>query len=316
MRRPILAAATAVSVLALAACGTARTGESTTALLAAPSATSSPASPAAPVTCNDQLQSYAPGGITAADADVRKIKDRGRLIAGVSADTLQLGARDPQDNQIKGFDTDMARYVAKAIFNDPTKVEFRVITAAERVPLLKDGSVDIVARAMTMTCARWKDIAFSSQYYEAGQKIMVRSGATARTFAQIRAARQKVCVQPGTTTLKVATEKVGEDLIVTAPTATDCLVLFQQGDVSAVTSDDTILAGLTAQDRYAEVAKGAPLSEEPYGLGVAKDRVGLVRFVNKVLADVRTDGRWEQSYRKWLEPELGPASPPKPQYGR
>ncbi len=60
---------------------------------------------------------------------MKKIQDRGRLIAGVSADTLLLGARNPISGKIEGFDIDMLHAVSKAIFGDPDRIELRVITA-------------------------------------------------------------------------------------------------------------------------------------------------------------------------------------------
>ena len=53
------------------------------------------------------------------------IKKRGRLIAGVSADTLLLGARNPVTGRIEGFDIEMLHGVSQAIFGDPNKVELR-----------------------------------------------------------------------------------------------------------------------------------------------------------------------------------------------
>ena len=64
-----------------------------------------------------------------------------------------------------------------------------------------------------------------------------------------------------------------------APTHTQCLVLFQEGQVDGITGDDTVLAGFAAQDPYAKVV-GDAFSSEPYGIGVAADQVDLVRFVN------------------------------------
>ena len=60
-------------------------------------------------------------------------------------------------------------------------------------------------------------------------------------------------------------------------------MLFQQGEVDAITGDDTVLAGLAAQDPYAEVLDADAFSDEPYGIGVNADDVDLVRFVNGVL---------------------------------
>jgi polar amino acid transport system substrate-binding protein len=97
---------------------------------------------------------------------------------------------------------------------------------------------------------------------------------------------------------------------------TGCLVLFQRGEVDAITGDDTVLAGLAAQDPYARVV-GTAFSAEPYGLGFNSKDVDLVRFVNGVLEQMRKDGRLTRSYDRWLRPALGPApTPPAPVYGR
>ena len=44
--------------------------------------------------------------------------------------------------------------------------------------------MDIVARNMTINCDRWKDIAFSSEYYRSGQKVLVRHGEKIRAAAR------------------------------------------------------------------------------------------------------------------------------------
>ena len=78
-----------------------------------------------------------------------------------------------------------------------------------------------------------------------------------------------------------------------------------------------MLAGLVAQDPYAEVLAGEALTDEPYGIGVNADDVDLVRFVNAVLERAHDDGSWQASYKKWLQPSLGvPATQPTPLYGR
>jgi polar amino acid transport system substrate-binding protein len=294
-----------------------------------PSATTtpSPAPSGTDVATTNCLKSYAPlatmpapDGPMPAKSTMETIKKRGRLIAGVSADTLLLGARNPVSGQIEGFDIDMLRGVSQAIFGDPNKVELKVITAAQRLPALKDGSVDIVARNMTITCARWKEIAFSSEYYRSGQKVLVRLGETTDSGAPIKdiedLAGKKVCAPNGSTSMeKLRTftdiQAVGAD------THTGCLVLFQQGAVDAITGDDTVLAGLAAQDPYADVVEAPAFTAEPYGLGVNQKNVDFVQFVNGVLDDMRADGRWTKSYNTWLADSLGKApAPPRPVYGR
>jgi polar amino acid transport system substrate-binding protein len=265
--------------------------------------------------CGNPVASLAPDA--KAGPWVAKIKKRGRLVAGVSADTLLLGARNPLTGQIEGFDIDMLKAVSQAIFNDPNKIEYRVISTPQRIPALtdkSDNSVDIVARAMTINCARWKQIDFSTAYYVAGQKVLVAKGSPVKTMADLK--KKKVCATNGSTSMDKL--KTFPGLIpVGADTDTGCLVLFQDGKTDAITGDDTILAGLAAQDPYAVVVKAPAFTSEPYGLGISKEHPDFVRFVNAVLAKMREDGRWKKSYDTWLKPVLGPApGPPVAVYGR
>jgi polar amino acid transport system substrate-binding protein len=285
---------------------------------ATPSATPTTSSTTTAVPdCGDPKQSYDPlPNLTGAAAQnaVAEIKKRDYLIAGVSADSLQLAARDPLTGTIQGFDIDMVRAVAQAILGDPNKVQLVVITTGQRTDVLQKPDVDIVARAMTMNCARWQLIAFSAEYYRAGLKILVKKGD--KTTSLTGLAGKKVCAPTGSTSLTAVQNTPGVTLV-PAATHTGCLVLFQTGKVDAIAGDDTVLAGLAAQDPYAEVPEMAPLTSEPYGIGVNKKQVDLVRYINRVLDTVKADGRWKASYDKWLLPSLKvPAQPPQSVYGR
>jgi len=291
-----------------------------------PSPAPSPSPSGTDVATTNCLKSYAPAATLPtpdklpADSTMAKIKERGRLIAGVSADTLLLGARNPVSGRIEGFDIEMLRGVSQAIFGDPNKVELKVITAAQRLPSLKDGSVDIVARNMTITCDRWKEIAFSSEYYRSGQKVLVRLGEKTGSGAPIKGmadlAGKKVCAPNGSTSMDKLRTFTDIDAV-GADTHTGCLVLFQQGAVDAITGDDTVLAGLAAQDPYADVVQAPAFTAEPYGLGVNQKNVDFARFVNGVLEEMRADGRWTKAYNTWLADSLGKAPvPPEPVYGR
>ena len=103
------------------------------------------ASPAKPSSCGNPLASYEPRGPlptpeTLPDGStMAKIKKRGRLVAGVSADTYLLGSRNPFTGEIEGFDIDMVKAVAEAIFGDQDRYQLKVITAAQRIPALREG---------------------------------------------------------------------------------------------------------------------------------------------------------------------------------
>ncbi|GAA3810060.1 glutamate ABC transporter substrate-binding protein [Cellulomonas soli] len=320
-RTPLIALVVAVTAL-LGACGGTDVYAETTLPSPTPTAaatTAAPTAAATPAVCADPLASYAPQGpLPAPDAlpagsTMAEIRARGRLVVGVSADSLLLGARNPISGQIEGFDIDMARLVAQAILGDPDAIELKVITAAQRIPSLQDGTVDLVARNMTITCDRWTQIAFSAEYYESGQKVLVPLASTATSLDDL--AGQRVCAPAGTSSLANLADHP-DVVAVAATTHTDCLVQFQQGQVDAITGDDTVLAGLAAQDPYAKVV-GEAFTQEPYGLGMNSDDVDLVRFVNAVLEQAKADGTWTASYDRWLADALGAApAPPVAVYGR
>jgi polar amino acid transport system substrate-binding protein len=317
VRGPVTAAVAAAVIAVLGACsaGTyaATPLPATTTATPAPTGSSGTAAPA----CDNATQSYDPLPSLTGDAAnnaLAAIRQHGRLRVGVSADSLLLASRNPLTGQIEGFDIDMARNVAQAIFGDPDRIEPIVISAADRLPALQDKRVDLVVRNMTMTCARWNDIAFSSEYYQSGLKILVKQGDTTTSLEGL--AGKKVCAPSGSTTLDKVKATAGV-IPVGAANHTSCLVRFQDGDVDAIAGDDTVLAGLVAQDPYAFVPPMQPLTSEPYGIGVNKDQKDLVRYVNRVLDTVKADGRWKASYDRWFLPSLKvEASPPQSVYGR
>lgn len=285
--------------------------------------------------CGDPTRSYAPDGSVAQLREgpgTRAIQRRDRLVVGISADSYLLGSRDPISGEFEGFDIDMVRAVARALFPQTPaeeiddRITYRVITAADRIPALESGSVDLVVRNFSITCDRWEQIAFSATYYESGQQIMARADLVDpppdSDLAPVRSVEDlgglRVCAPDGTTSLTNITDVAPDDTeIVTAANHTDCLVKFQNGEIDAITGDDTVLAGLSAQDPYAVVPAGQQsFSREPYGIGVSADNPDLVRFVNAVLEQSRADGTWQESYNRWLRPELGEASQPQPVYGR
>jgi polar amino acid transport system substrate-binding protein len=254
--------------------------------------------------------SYSPSSSTSGPA-LRRIKQRGRLVVGVDQNTYLFGYRDPANNALVGFDIDMLRQVAKAIFGDPNKIQFKTITSEQRIPVLQKHQVDLVADVMTINCERWQQVAFSSEYFEAGQRVLVLKNSTATSLSDL--GRQKVCAAKGSTSIANIAAADSKPIPVAVDDWTDCLVMLQQGQVAAISTDDAILAGLAAQDPNTKVV-GPRFTSEPYGIAANSGDVDLVRFVNSVLAAERSDGTWAALYGKWLKATLGPASPPAARY--
>jgi polar amino acid transport system substrate-binding protein len=251
-----------------------------------------------------------PNKTLAADA-VANIRNRGRLIVGLDIGSNLFSFRDPITGEITGFDVDIAGEVARDIFGTPSQVEYRILSSADRITALQNNQVDIVVKTMSITCERRELVNFSTVYLTAYQRILAPRDSPITQAADLSGKR--VCVARGTTSLKRIQLITPAPIIVSVVTWADCLVALQQRQVDAVSTDDSILAGLVAQDPYLHIV-GPSLNQEPYGIGVNLDNTGLVRFVNGTLERIRRDGTWNTLYRKWLT-VLGPApAPPSARY--
>ncbi|NMO51382.1 glutamate ABC transporter substrate-binding protein [Actinoplanes sp. TBRC 11911] len=247
-----------------------------------------------------------------AGSTMATIAKRGRLVIGIDQNSYLFSHRDPATGDLVGFEVEISRAIAAALLGDPKKIEFRAITTADRIPVLQKHEVDLVLRTMTMTCDRWQQISFSTEYIGSHQRMLVRKGSGIKSFADL--AGRKVCATRGSTSIPNFVAQPSKPIPVSTDSTLDCLVMLQQGQVDAVSTVDILLAGLAAQDPTTEVI-GEPISDEPSAVGIAKDRPDLVRFVNGVLEKFRADGSWMRGYDRWLASALGPKpAPPAPVY--
>jgi len=268
--------------------------------------------------CGDATKSLRPTGPLPAPGQMpagstmAKIKERGRLIAGVDQNAYLFGYRDPISGELTGFDIDIARQIALAIFGDASKIEFHPMAAAHRIPALTNDEVDVVVRTFTVNCERRKDIQFSSVYYQSAQRVLVRRGSSPNGLADLGGKR--VCAAKSSTSIQRIASAKSKPVPIQVNTALDCLMLLQLGQVDAISTDDVVLHGFAAQDPGTEVV-GPAVGADPYGIGIPKANEDMVRFVNGVLQRLRSDGTWTAFYQKNLSNVLGaPPPPPEPAY--
>jgi polar amino acid transport system substrate-binding protein len=283
------------------------------------------AAPGPDTTCPDVTKSLRPTGTLPAPtalpagSTMRAIRDRGFLVVGIDQSTYPFGYVDPVDNELRGFDIDLLRAVAQAIFGnaDADHLQFRVLANKDRAIAVARGDVDIVAETMTINCERRQSVDFSSVYFVAGQRILVQKDGKAENADYSKGlaglpSSARVCSVPGSTSIVELAKRVPKERIVEGDTWADCLVKLQQGQAEAITTDDTILAGLKTQDPYFTQVVGEPITYEPYGMAIAQNRPDLVRFVNALLEQMREDGRWQDLYRTYLGVSLRDTVPEPP----
>ncbi|MBM2619850.1 glutamate ABC transporter substrate-binding protein [Actinoplanes sp. LDG1-06] len=316
--RALLAVTALAATTALAGCSgdtggltTDTTQAGDTSVTEAPQAERAPAPACNPRASLRPAATLPTPGDMPAGSYMEEIQKRGRLVLGTSQDTLLFSSRNPFTGQIEGFDVDMGRQIAEAIFGDADKIQIKVIAYDKRVSSAADGSVDIVADTMTANCDRWRDVNFSSIYYEAGQKVLVSKDSKAKSIEDLGG--KKVCSAAGSTSFENIGKVRSKPVAVAKPAFGDCLVAFQRNEVDGISTDDTILAGMAAQDPYAKVI-GDKFTEEPYAMAMSNKHPEFARFVNAVLERNRADGTWKSTYERWLGDFGAAPAPPKAQY--
>jgi polar amino acid transport system substrate-binding protein len=257
------------------------------------------------VRCDNPLQSYRPTGPLPAPGSMpdgsamKKIEAKGQLVVGVDENTPGLSARDPGSHVITGFEVDLANALGRAILGDQANVKLVTVVTEQKVPFVQQGRVDLTVSAVSMNCARWEDVDFSSPYLTTDQRVLLRAGSSVTSLDDL--AHKKVCVTTGSTTLVTLKDKYPDIVEVVKPARTDCLVALQDGKVEGIASHATILSGLHQQDEDNTKFLNEPINKPNYGIAVAKTADHeFARFVNGVLEQMRDNGELERLYDTWI----------------
>ena len=250
-----------------------------------------------------------PNDPVASGGTLDKIRKRGFLIAGIDLNTELFGYDPQHDNNPQGFDVDIARAMARAIFGSDGHIQFRVVTLGDpktgEYAQLHAGNVDLVVQTTTITCARMQSptpMNFSNPYYTAELKLLMPLGddgkAQSASLAGLKGAKTadgspvKVCATLKSTSAAEIEQVLGKAGTFTAANALDCLADLQQGLVGAVYTDDALLRGMESQDPHVKMTTAAAEEEQPYGIVTNHPASGandLTPFVNTALANLIQD---------------------------
>ncbi|HEC36216.1 MAG TPA: amino acid ABC transporter substrate-binding protein [Anaerolineae bacterium] len=206
----------------------------------------------------------APGG------RLQLIKDRGYLICGCNAELPGFGYLNPE-GEFEGFDVDFCRAIAAAIFGDATKVEFRPLTAAERLPALQTGEIDVLIRNTTWTLTRdtANELDWAAVTFYDGQGMMVPVDRGWETLEDMEGAT--VCVTTGTTTEMNLADAFRARGIEYTPLlfekTQDTATAYEEGRCDGQTSDKSQLAALRSAMAHPEehIILDVTMSKEPLG---------------------------------------------------
>jgi glutamate transport system substrate-binding protein len=240
-----------------------------------------------------------------ADSTLGKIQAKGQITIGVKFDVPPFGFKNPQTDEVEGFDVELGKAVAEKLGVEPNFIE---AISDNRIPFLQDGTADLILSTMTINEERAEQIDFSDPYFIARGRVLVKEDSDITGVADL--AGRKVCTALGSTYEANLKKQAPDADLQLVDSYSECLELIQNGAVEAVSTDDVILTGMIIQDDTLKLV-GEELTQEPYGAGIKKGETELVDFVNQVFQEMKDDGRWNEIYENWVGKYTGePGTPP------
>jgi len=224
---------------------------------------------------------------------IDEIKARGYLIVGTEA-TFPPFEYYNENNEIVGFDIDIAKKIADAL-----GVKLKIVDTAfdGLIPSLLTKKLDVVIAGMTITKERAKVVSFSDPYFIAGQVIVIKKGNP--PIKDLNGLKGKVvAVQLGTTGDLVVSDLKGLKEIRRFTKFTDAFLELKNGRVDAVVLDSAVAKAYVLSNPDLEITSDV-LSSEQYGIAVRKEDKDLLQFVNKVLEDMRKSP-YDLLIEKWF----------------
>ncbi|MET7482061.1 glutamate ABC transporter substrate-binding protein [Streptomyces sp. NPDC005538] len=228
----------------------------------------------------------------------------GKIKIGIKFDQPGLGLKQP-DGTYAGFDVDVATYVAGQLGYKPSQIEWVETKSADRENALARGDVKFIAATYSINDERKQKVDFAGPYLLAHQDLLVKKNSTIAKATDLNG--KNLCSVTGSTSAQNIKDKIAPKANLRENSGySECIAALQSGAVDAVTTDDSILAGFAAQDKFKGQFKlaGLKLSNENYGIGVKKGDSATVNKINTALEKMVSSGAWQTAVTK----NFGPAN--------
>ena len=246
-------------------------------------------------------------GANAQDGTLKKVKDSGAITIGHRDASVPLSYYDDKQQPI-GYAMDLCAKIVDAVKAElkmpKLDVKYQLVTSANRIPLMANGTVDLECGSTTNNLARQEQVWFTITHFVTANRWVSKKSAKLKSLNDLKG--KTIVSTAGTTNIKQITEiNAAQNLgmnIVSANGHPEAFQMVETGRAVAFVMDDILLAGLAAQSRspkdYA-ISAGA-LSVEPYGIMIRKDDAAFKKVVDKATADLYSSGAIKPIYDKWF----------------
>lgn len=238
---------------------------------------------------------------------LRTVLNRGYLIVGTGSNNVPWHFKDDQ-GVYQGFDVEMARILANALFKDPSKVEFVEQASDARIPNLIGNKVDICIQFMTISAERAQQIAFSIPYYTEGSALMLSASGKHKTYDDlVKADAAGETVKIGVLQNAFANDIVAGYIKGAVPEQFEeqamVIQALRSNVVDAAAIDLSNLKYEVAQHPELYIDSGYASYPQNYGMGMRPDDQVWINFVNAVVLDSMTGASYDtyiDAYTRWF----------------
>lgn len=264
--------------------------------------------------CGDNGDDDTPG-----NGDTPEFEAGTTMAALAESGTIRIGTKYDQpgfgllnlDGVPEGFDVEIGKLIAGELGISEDNIEWSEAPSAVREEILERDEVDLVVATYTINDARKERIDFAGPYYIAGQHIMVRADDDSITGPEsFEDGDKTVCSVQGSTPSETIREYLAneDEQLVLFDVYSRCVEAMDAGDVDAVTTDNVILLGFIAEnpDAY-KLAPSGTFTDEPYGIGLQKGDDDFRAWINDLLEEIVSDGRYNDAWQRTageFDPEL------------
>ncbi len=252
---------------------------------------------------------------TAQEGRLKKIKDTGTITVGHCDASVPFSYYDDKQQPI-GYAMDLCAKIVDAVKAElkmpNIKVNYQLVTSANRIPLMANGTIDLECGSTTNNVARQEQVWFTHTHFVTANRWVSKKSAKLKTLQDLKG--KTIVSTAGTTNIKQITEiNAAQNLgmnIISANGHPEAFQMVETGRAVAFVMDDILLYSLVAQARSPKdyVISSEALSVEPYGIMVRKDDAAFKKVVNGALNAVYKSGEINKIYDKWFLKPVPPKS--------
>ena len=219
------------------------------------------------------------------------------ILVGTDAGLAPFEFKDPQTEEIVGFDMDIIKAVAKAV-GDEAKIQN--MQFAGIIPALQSNMIDVAVAAITITEERQKQVLFSDPYYDVGLAMVIQTKDKGRINKLEDIEGKAICAQIGSTGSLLA-QSVKDAKVMNFDQVAEALMELKMGGCSAALLCDTTARHYQAQHNDKDLTIVPHLyNPKQVGFAMSKNNKALAEKLNKGLAAIKASGEYDKIYEKWL----------------